>query len=237
VLGSGSDLSGGEEYVDLKFRDEGPGMPSSVLARVFEPFFTTKEPGRGTGLGLAQVHGFAKRSGGDIAIESAPGQGTTIILHLPRAPKDACESGESAALVLTPQFTDIAKLAAGRKILIVEDNRQVAEFTSSLVQDLGFNVVLAESGAEALEHLAAHDGEISAVLSDIVMPGMNGLELATTIRQLYPSVPVVLASGYSDALRTWQGERPAEVLTKPYTVDDFTGALFRALASEGSRRG
>jgi PAS domain S-box-containing protein len=235
VLGSGADGAG--ECVDVKFRDDGPGMSARVLARVFEPFFTTKDPGRGTGLGLAQVHGFAKQSGGDVAIESAPGKGTTIILHLPRAPGETERRDEDDATALDPgRFNEIASLAEDRSILVVEDNEQVAAFTSSLLKDLGFATTLVTSATDALDALGTRAREFSAVLSDIVMPGMNGLELAVRIRELYPDLPVVLASGYSDALRNWEGERPAEVLSKPYTVDELTGALFRALAGVGEQR-
>jgi CheY-like chemotaxis protein len=126
-------------------------------------------------------------------------------------------------------------LAEDRSILIVEDNEQVASFTLAMLRDLGFTTTHVPTGTMALETLATRAKDFSAVLSDIVMPGMNGLELAVKIRELYPDVPVVLASGYSDALRNWEGERPAEVLSKPYTVDELTGALFRALAAAGKQ--
>ena len=206
------------EYVDLKVRDNGPGMPPAVLSRIFEPFFTTKPPGKGTGLGLAQVHGFAKQSGGDISVESTPGQGALVVLHLPRVEdEDAILAGP------TPEDDtgDVANLmqrAAGKSILVVEDNDDVAEFACSMLHELGYSTQRAASGKDALAVLAAPDTRFDGVFSDIVMPGMGGLELATAVRARYPNTGVLLASGYSDALGSWEGERPAEVLGKPYQL-------------------
>jgi PAS domain S-box-containing protein len=231
MLGAAYEGAPAGEYVDLKMRDDGPGMPPSILSRVFEPFFTTKAPGRGTGLGLAQVHGFAKQSGGDIAIESTPGQGTTIILHLPRADPDAKDGSDRARIRVSDDLPGLMQRAAGKSILVVDDNDSVADFACSMLHELGYATKRASSGAEALEILGSSGGELDAVFSDIVMPGMTGLELASIVRARYPNVAVLLASGYSDALGSWQGERPAEVLGKPYQLLDLAAGLERSFAA------
>lgn len=217
------------DYVCLTVRDTGEGMPPAVLARVFEPYFTTKGPGRGTGLGLAQVHGFAKQSGGNVAIESTPGQGTTITLHLPRAvqgaqrdaPPSRAKDGAGVAM----------QQAAGKTVLVVEDNANVAQFACSMLEGLGYSTRQAGSAADALRLLEAGE-PVDAVFSDVVMPGdMSGAQLARLLRQQRPRLAVVLATGYSQALTEWNGQSVAEVLYKPYTLDNLAAALERAFAT------
>jgi PAS domain S-box-containing protein len=214
-------------YVWLVVKDSGHGMPPTVLARVFEPFFTTKGPGKGTGLGLAQVHGFAKQSGGDIAIESMLGEGTTINLHLPCAAMT--ELNAPPARIAKPAGADLQR-AAGKTVLVVEDNADVASFAASLLETLGYATLRAANAEEALT-LLTNDDDVNAVFSDVVMPGpMNGVQLASTLRLRYPHLAVVLASGYSDVLVDWKGQAVAEVLSKPYRLDDLAAALERAFA-------
>lgn len=227
VLESAAGQQAGE-YVCLAVKDTGEGMPPAVLARAFEPYFTTKGPSRGTGLGLAQVHGFAKQSGGNIAIESAPGQGTTIALHLPRAvqgaqpdaPWSRAEDGAGVAM----------RKATGKTVLVVEDNASVAQFACSMLESLGYGTRQVGSAADALRLL--DNGEpVDAVFSDVVMPGdMNGAQLASFLRQQRPRLAVVLATGYSQSLGEWDGQPVAEVLSKPYTLDNLAAALERAFA-------
>jgi CheY-like chemotaxis protein len=222
AAGSPSGTSG---HVDLIVRDTGEGMPRAVLARVFEPFFTTKDPAKGTGLGLAQVHGFIKQSGGEIFLDSMPGEGTSVTLRLPRAPE----------MRVTPEghereIEQMMGIAAGRRVLAVDDNPDVAAFVISMLQDLGYKTEQASHAGEALLRLE-RGPRIDAIFSDIVMPGgMNGLDLAAIVREKYPDIAVVLASGYSDALVSYEGPRLWEILMKPYRLDELGAALERALA-------
>jgi CheY-like chemotaxis protein len=218
------------DYVRLAVSDTGSGMTPGVLAHVFEPFFTTKAQGKGTGLGLAQVYGFARQSGGDVAIKSAPGQGTTISFYLPR-PTDtalaeaARNQDEDGTAVLPPQQPD------GRTVLVVEDNPDLASFTVSILEGYGYSTRYAANAADAIVIIEAGE-TVDAVFSDIVMPGpMNGLQLASLLRVQYPHLPVVLASGYSQPLVEWDGPTVAEVLNKPYRLIDLTSALGRAFAA------
>ena len=226
---AGSDSTG--EFVDLMIRDQGEGMPPALLTRVFEPFFTTKGPDRGTGLGLAQVHGFVKQSGGDALIESAPGQGTSVTLRLPRAAEPAAPVRESGA-----ELAQMMVRAAGKRVLIVEDNADVAAFAEAILRELGYSTERAANASEALAALE-RGTKVDAVFTDVVMPGpLNGLELAARLRETRPDLPVVLASGYSDALAEWQGKRVWEVLAKPYRLDELGAALERALAQREAEK-
>jgi signal transduction histidine kinase/CheY-like chemotaxis protein len=181
-------LSG--DFVAVTLSDTGTGMTPDVQARAFEPYFTTKESGTGSGLGLSQVYGFAKQSGGGATIESSPGRGTSVTLLLPRA---TAAPGTAPALA----GTDPPAAVTSVPILLVEDDAEVAQATAELLQDIGYRPVAAHDADSALSALE-QDPTIALVLSDIVMPGrMNGLELARTLRQRRPELPVLLATGYS----------------------------------------
>ena len=224
---------GAGDYVCLSVRDSGPGMPPAVRARVFEPFFTTKAPGKGTGLGLAQVYGFAKQSGGEVAIESWPGQGTVIFFHLPRPQSVVVAAAveEKEAVAMHP-----VQQATGQTVLVVEDNFDLASFTASLLKEQGYATRLASNAEEALELLES-GVQVDCVFSDVVMPGpMNGIQLVSILRQQYPQLALVLATGYSRALA--DGERPAaaEVLSKPYRRHDLNAALERAFVAVDRER-
>jgi len=205
-----------KDYVALSISDTGSGMPAAVVERAFEPFFTTKEVGKGTGLGLSQIHGFAAQAGGRAEISSAEGQGTTITLILPRTEK------QSARAKVSPSMS---KLPGGLRVLLVEDNPQVREFAEGLLADLGCSVVSAESAEQALDQLAA-DG-IDLVVSDVVMPGMSGIELAHKVQNTYPDVPILLATGYSDEIVRRGSE--FSVLLKPFGAADLSKAITAAL--------
>jgi PAS domain S-box-containing protein len=217
------------EYVRVVVKDTGGGMPPAVLARVFEPFFTTKGLDKGTGLGLAQVHGFAKQSGGDIAIESASGEGTTVTVHLPRATTTAQRDAPQARARESEGAT--LQRTAGRTVLVVEDNPDVASFAASMLEGLGYTTRRAANAAEALALIDSGE-RVDAVFSDVVMPGpMNGVQLASALRLSHPHLPIVLATGYSEVLAEWNGRAVAEVLGKPYRLDELASALERALAA------
>jgi CheY-like chemotaxis protein len=205
------DLEG--EFVAITITD----IPRDVLSKVFEPFFTTKAAGKGTGLGLSQVYGFAHQSGGDVTIASEVGRGTSITLYLPRSTRPVSADAANA--------TELLARGHGT-ILIVEDNPEVANVTSTLLTQLGYQVVVAEGASEALALL--RQNPVDMVLSDIVMPGpMNGLALAREIKARHPALPVVLTSGYSDVARTAESE--FVILRKPFQLASLERAARQAL--------
>ncbi len=210
------------DYVCLDVVDVGIGMPPAVLSRALEPFFTTKEAGRGTGLGLPQVFGFARQSGGDLRLESAPGQGTTVTIKLPRA-ADAPGGGDATAIgyLRTPK---------GKSVLVVEDNVAAGEFAASLLEELGYRARTAITAVQALDIL--REGMIvDAVFSDVVLPGgMSGNELAQALRAQFPQVAVVLATGYGGQAAAVAPPPGVETLGKPYQLVELAAALARALA-------
>ncbi|HEY2417901.1 MAG TPA: ATP-binding protein, partial [Steroidobacteraceae bacterium] len=203
------------EFVALAIIDTGSGMTPDVLARVFEPFYTTKPVGKGTGLGLSQVHGFANQSGGAVNLSSEPGEGTVVTIYLPRSTHAAAaDAGEGAS--------DSDGQAHGT-VLVVEDSRDVAEVTSSLLEQLGYRVVRAENAAEALRHLQQGIG-VDLLFSDIVMPGsINGLRLAQICQERFPDIPVLLTSGFSDAAQAADGR--FDILRKPFELSALEHAI------------
>ena len=220
----GDGLTG--EFVALSLSDTGSGMSAGVLAQAFEPYFTTKEAGLGSGLGLSQVYGFAKQSGGTATIDSAPGKGTTVNLLLPRA-------ASNAGPVRVPSLDEAVNGTASDRILFVEDDAEVAEVTAELLRDIGYQPVEARDGDSALAALE-RDPTIALVLSDIVMPGrVSGLELARTLRKHRPELPVLLATGYSQYVSPAASEGFA-LVEKPYRREVLAASIRMAL--ERSRR-
>jgi PAS domain S-box-containing protein len=212
-----ADISG--EFVAISVSDTGVGIPEDVLPNVFDPFFTTKGPDKGTGLGLSQVHGFAHLSGGTVTITSHLGRGTTATLYFPRAIEgsDAATGGKTSPV---PQ-------GEGR-ILVVDDNPEVANVSAGLLEQLGYSVKVVNSAAAALNELAGGE-TFDLVFSDIVMPGaMNGIELARAAKKLYPNVPFLLATGYSEAAHGAEAE--FTILHKPLSQAELGAAVSTALA-------
>jgi len=215
------------ELVRLVVRDTGAGMPDEVKARVFEPFFTTKDVGKGTGLGLAQVYGFARQSGGQVMIDSVVGEGTAITLLLPR-------SHQPLAAGVAPQRRGQAAVAEpGRCVLLVEDDGEVAQLIADMLRSLGYEVVHAMSARSALGALA--DGRrIDLVLSDVMMPGgTNGIELAREIRLRRPGLPVLLCSGFAESVAGQADALGIPLLRKPYSIEELRAALEQQLAVAG----
>ncbi len=204
--------------------DTGAGISPHVLGRIFEPFFTTKEAGQGTGLGLSQVFGFAKQSGGDVDVYSAPGQGTTFTLYLPQVAADqACREAPPSALT-----TQLPSLGGQQRILVVEDNREIGSFTADMLQDLGYEVTWASSAEEALQRMGPDASEFDAVFSDVMMPGIDGVRLAKELRRRRADLPIVLTSGYSQALSD-EGFQGFAFLHKPYSAEQVAEFLNNAL--------
>ena len=212
-----SDLAG--EFVALRIADTGMGVPPDILARVFEPFFTTKDVDKGTGLGLSQVYGFARQSGGRAVIQSELGQGATVILYLPRA------DAEPQAQAPAPAITS----SRGARILLVEDNPEVAEVSARMLEELGHTVQVLGSARAALAEVA-RNGVPELVFSDVVMAGdMDGVDLARRLRADHPGLPVLLATGYARAADRMGSEFP--ILRKPYKLAELNQAIQALLAN------
>ncbi len=210
------------ELVSVSVSDNGCGIPSDQIDRIFEPFFTTKDVGRGTGLGLSQVYGFAHQSGGTVRVDSEVGRGTTVTLHLPLSSKP----------VQPHQGNSVKPADAGERwsILVVEDNTEVGEFSTQLLHDLGYQTVLARNAEEALRLLDEDPQRFDIVLSDVVMPGVDGVALGKEIRRRLPHLPFVLNSGYSHVLAD-DGSHGFHLLHKPYSVEELSRVLRRAMAN------
>jgi PAS domain S-box-containing protein len=217
----------GREFVMLSVSDNGEGMPPEVLERAFEPFFSTKEPGRGTGLGLSTVYGFAEQSGGHALITSEIGKGTAVTLYLPRA------ADEAAAKTSAP--SQAAPLSENNEVvLVVEDNAEVRQLTLQRVEGLGYVVLEAESGPAAIRLLESGE-HVDLVLSDVVMAGgMSGYELAQWIGAHVPQVQIVLTTGYAaeEARHEPAAYGGNPILRKPYKRAELALALHGALHRE-----
>jgi PAS domain S-box-containing protein len=213
----------GGNFVAIAIADTGTGIAADHIEAIFEPFFTTKEVGKGTGLGLSQAFGFAKQSGGDIAVESPPGQGATFTIYLPQATTPV-KATETAAAGYEP-----AARGRGYRVLVVEDNDDVGQFSTELLEDLGYTVRRADNADAALAILGEDEFAADLVFSDVIMPGMNGVELAGVIRDRYPGLPVVLTSGYSNVLAE-NAHRGFELIQKPYSVEALSRILRKAIS-------
>ena len=216
------DVSAGK-YLRVAVRDTGAGMDPETAARAVEPFFTTKPPGEGTGLGLSQVYGFARQSGGSVDIETSPGQGATVAMLLPIAEAVDLDAGEAAIDHVAGQVPS--------RVLLVEDDPQVAELIDAMLHDLGHTVIRAGGVDEALDRLN-QDATIELVLSDVIMPGgRSGVDLAEHLAEIRPGLPVVLCSGYTggDQGRAQAGAWP--FLSKPFSLDSLAKVLTEARAN------
>ncbi|MBR1152849.1 PAS domain-containing protein [Bradyrhizobium sp. JYMT SZCCT0428] len=211
------------DFVAIAMTDTGLGITPEHIEAIFEPFFTTKEVGKGTGLGLSQAFGFAKQSGGDIAVISEPGQGATFTIYLPQAAMPT-QAAEAAAEGQEP-----GPRGRGYRVLVVEDNDDVGQFSTELLEDLGYMVRRADNADTALAILAEDEFAADLVFSDVIMPGMNGVELAGVIRERYPGLPVVLTSGYSNVLAE-NAHRGFELIQKPYSVESLSRILRKAIS-------
>ena len=209
-------------WVRLSVSDTGTGMAPEVAARAFEPFFTTKARGQGTGLGLATVYGVVRQHGGHARLFTAPGAGTRFDLYLPAA------EAASAAAAPSPAAPAPAPLGRGETVLVVDDEPSIRRVVRSILVRLGYQVLEAEGGAQALELVEQTGGRVDALLSDVVMPGMRGAELGRAFRARWPGRPVLLMSGYAEGLEDATAGADAFVV-KPLTFDALARALRAAL--------
>jgi len=208
------------DHVVIALRDSGIGIPADLIAKVFDPFFTTKQPGQGTGLGLSQVYGFAQQSGGLVSLDSTPGHGTTVTIRLPRSDKELP--------VAQPQDRTTGSGALSGSILLVEDNPQVADVTAQMLTTMGFRVEVVDRARKALRRLDSGTDDIDLLLTDVVMPdAMNGVDLAVQVRDRLPKLPILLTSGYNDAVIPASGAFP--ILRKPVPYDELYRAICAAL--------
>jgi signal transduction histidine kinase len=211
-------------YVLLSVKDTGHGMDQATITHIFEPFFTTKEIGKGTGLGLATVYGVVKQSGGFIWVDSSPGKGTTFEIYLPQAAGVASSAEAEGKPALLP--------GGSETVLVVEDEAGVRELACQFLRVKGYTVLGAEGGSEALEVARTHPGVIHLLLSDMVMPRMNGGELAAQLKATRPGIRVAFMSGYSEFSRgdLGRGFPEAPVLQKPFSPASLVQIVREALA-------
>jgi two-component system cell cycle sensor histidine kinase/response regulator CckA len=215
-------------YVLLAVSDSGTGMDAATQAHIFEPFFTTKEQGKGTGLGLATVYGVVKQSGGFIWVYSEVGKGTCFKIYLPRVDQPAEAPGQVQLLAEIPRGTET--------VLLAEDEQDVREVARAFLESGGYTVLEAQNGAEALQLAADHTGDVSALITDMVMPGMRGQELAARLQRERGGLRVLYMSGYSEhsaADDESQSQANVRMLTKPFSRSALLRIL-RELLSENT---
>jgi signal transduction histidine kinase/ActR/RegA family two-component response regulator len=222
------------DYVRIAVVDNGCGMTPEVKERVFEPFFTTKPVGKGTGLGLSQIFGFVRQSHGEIAIDTALGRGTTVSLYLPRGRRIAAPAprvAEPEPLPVAPRtLMPLGTVAAEPEpVLIVEDDPRVRLSTVAAVEELGYAPIACDNGEEALTLLAGRR-DIRLMISDVVMPGMTGPELAARVRERHPQVGILFVTGYAGEAGEGDKLEGQQVLRKPFTVAALERAVGDALA-------
>jgi two-component system cell cycle sensor histidine kinase/response regulator CckA len=212
------------EWVRLDLSDTGAGIDESVIGQIFEPFFTTKDRSGGTGLGLATVYGAMTQAGGHVRVRSAVGSGTTFSLFLPRVIPPTAPKRPS-----TP--VDAARAVPGEIVLLVEDEAGVRDVTAKILRKLGYDVLTAEDGERAVALVAARTEPIHLVVSDLMMPGINGVETVRQIQALRPSLPAIFISGFSEEALRWRDGMPSagRLLAKPFTVQDLAAAVAEAL--------
>jgi CheY-like chemotaxis protein len=214
------------DYVEIAVRDSGSGMPREVLERVFEPFFTTKEAGQGTGLGLSQVYGFVKQSGGHIQIDSEVGEGTTVRIYLPRLRGPQPDQ---------PTEPERVEPILAETVLLVEDDHDVRAYVVEILREQHYRVLEAHDADSALAMVDRNDVKVDLLLADVVLPGMNGRQLAEELQARQPDLRVLFMSGYARDAMVQQGQLDArdEVMQKPLTQEELVQKVRAAFASVG----
>jgi CheY-like chemotaxis protein len=213
------------DYVRLAVQDTGTGIAAENLEKVMEPFFTTKELGKGSGLGLSMVYGFAKQSNGAFRLDSELGIGTTAELWLPRSPDAAAPA---APVIPEPQVQQLRAL----KVLLVDDHPEVRSTTAAVLEDSGHQVVEAANGADALALLKKRDCDFDLLITDYAMPHLSGTDFLREARLLCPDVPALLITGYADTDMIHDRPPAVELLLKPFTPAVLDSAMARACGAD-----
>jgi CheY-like chemotaxis protein len=211
------------DFVVISVTDSGTGMSPEVLARACEPFFTTKQPGKGSGLGLAQVYGLAQQSGGGLRITSTAGKGTRVAVYLPRSLAQPLKSPERH------ETTDPESLPRRARVLVVDDNEDVRAVIVAYLETLGYQALQAAGGHDALELLAGNAGDVELLIADYAMPGMSGTELARAVRDQWPRLPVIVITGYAETIGFDDQFDEAILLRKPFRINELGTAIERAV--------
>jgi two-component system cell cycle sensor histidine kinase/response regulator CckA len=201
------------DWIAIDVTDTGTGIPPEVLARVFDPFFSTKPLGQGTGLGLSTVYGIIRQSNGYVGVDTKVGQGTTFTVYLPHVIEQ-----KKAEPVAAPVAEKVEDLTGSSRILLVEDEDAVRSFSVRALQNKGYEVFEASSGDNALEMIAEKKPKIDLMVSDVMMPGIDGIELGKRIREIYPGLSIIFMSGYTeDKFKDDMGP-DIHFLAKPFTL-------------------
>jgi CheY-like chemotaxis protein len=216
-------------YVRLSVSDTGTGMDAATQQRIFEPFFTTKGEGEGTGLGLSTVYGIVRQAGGSIAVQSEPGRGATFTIHLPAIADSAPTASPETSTGKAPRGTET--------LLLVEDQPELRRFVALQLREHGYLVLEAGDGGEALLAASRHDGPLDLLLTDVVMPRMNGKELAERLKDVRPAVRVLYMSGYTGDVITRKGllEAGEMFIAKPFTPHSLAVKVREALEADLSQ--
>jgi CheY-like chemotaxis protein len=216
-----------ESHVAVAVGDTGTGIPPAIIERLFEPFFTTKPPGKGTGLGLAMVHGFVAQSGGHVIVSSPPGRGATLEIHFP----------EADGVVASAAGRD-EPVGGSESILFVEDDPGVASFGLACLRRLGYDVTPAMNGSEAVALALSRERPFDLLLTDVVIPGMSGPELAALIHRHQPGTAILYSSGYgADQLGEAVTDTDALLLEKPYSLERLASIVRESLTSRRNHHG
>jgi two-component system, cell cycle sensor histidine kinase and response regulator CckA len=211
-------------YVMVSVQDSGSGIDASTLTRIFDPFFTTKESGKGTGLGLSTVHGIVHQSGGYVGVDSTVGRGTTFTIYLPRI-------AELVSVTAAPTGTHEELMRGTETVLLVEDEDNVRQLSSEILKTCGYTVLETGDPLEALTIGEQRNGAIDLLLTDMVMPGMRGSELAERLAATNPKLRVLRMSGYADEMVAAASSEPGRLfLPKPFTPHDLAKTVRQALA-------
>jgi two-component system, cell cycle sensor histidine kinase and response regulator CckA len=218
------------DYVLIEVSDTGTGIPPEVMEKIFEPFFTTKEVGKGTGLGLSTVYGIVKQTGGFIYCDSEPGKGTSFRIYLPRADED--DASETASTEKTAAKPEQRDHTGHGVILLVEDEEAVRAFASRALASRGYTVLTASNGAEALDVFGGYEGHVDLVLSDVVMPEMDGPTMLKELRKRGGDFRIVFMSGHAeDAFeRSLEPDETFGFISKPFTLKDLVEIVKKTFA-------
>jgi len=212
-------------YICITVSDTGRGVDAATIGQLFEPFFTTKELGKGTGLGLATVYGIVKQNSGEIHVESQPGNGTTFVIHIPRqtpAPGDR------------PLASQLPAPRGSETILLVEDDESNLQIAQLLLEEIGYSVICSQYPTEACNLYEQHASKIKLLLSDVIMPELNGRELYNRVKIIDPDIKVLFMSGYTDDVITHRGVLPDGVnfIHKPFTISQLAEKVRAVLDGE-----